>query len=554
MKFPIQIRLSMFLVVLSFSATTMLYAQLNQGGIPRSFVFSISPEKETLILPSPDLEKLRAEDELAPIPYRYAVNLPTDIDPDRSGVWMTAMDGSLVWRVAIKATGALALTLYFDRFRLPDGGKLFIYNPNRTQLLGAFTALNNNSGNRFATELIHGDELTLEYNAPAGLKEKPVIHLSEVAYAYRGVRGAARVPGDFGQAGLCEVNINCSEGNYWQAHKRGVVRISVKRSGSSFWCTGSLINNARYDRKQYILTADHCGVYTTENDWNQWIFYFGFESLLCPNPIMEPASNTMTGGKRIAHGGDGGNTGSDFFLMLLNEPVPDSYNVYYSGWSREDIPSPSGVGIHHPQGDIKKISTYTTPLQTSNWNGNPYLSHWKVTWNVTVNGHGVTERGSSGSPILDDNGRIVGTLTGGDSQCDTGHLNAPDYYGKFSWHWDQNGTDSASCLKFWLDPDNTGVMALDGMLVSIGENPAATPLKVFPNPFSTELTIELPVTDRVCSIGLFDLFGNKLFSRDYTGDSPRLIKLDLQSVSSGLYLVKVASAKETRIVKVLKLF
>ena len=553
MKLTIHLRLFKLLPLISLLAFSTLYGQINQGGIPRSFAYAMAPAKVAVVLEPPDLQKLRMEDELTPVPYRYAVSLVTDIDPAGSGEWTTSMDGTRIWRVTVKAPGALATTLYFDQFRLPGSGRLFIYNPKRTHVLGAFTAENNNSRNLFATALLQGDEFTLEYNAIAGTTETPLLHLSEVAYAYRGVRDPNKAPGDFGQSGPCEVNINCQEGAAWQLQKRGAVRISVKRSGSSFWCSGSMINNARNDRKQYLLTADHCGANTTETDWNQWIFYFGYESLLCPNPVDEPSSNTMTGGKRIAFGGDSGNTGSDFFLMLLNEPVPVSYNVFYNGWSREDIPSPFGVGIHHPQGDIKKISTYTTPLQTSNWSGGTLLSHWKVNWAATMSNHGVTERGSSGSPIFDNNGRIVGTLTGGDSQCDSSSLNAPDYYGKFSWHWDKNGTDSASCLKYWLDPDNTGILVLDGMMVSVNENPSSQPIKVYPNPFVTELTVELPLQTGNCSITLFDLFGNELFARNYEGEIPHLVKFDLGWASPGIYLLKFKGLKESQIVKVMKL-
>jgi PKD repeat protein len=72
----------------------------------------------------------------------------------------------------------------------------------------------------------------------------------------------------------------------------------------------------------------------------------------------------------------------------------------------------------------------------------------------------VTEGGSSGSPIFNNSGRIVGDLTGGGSYCST--PTSPDLYGKFSYSWDQNGSTAAERLKDWLDPDNTGITTLDG--------------------------------------------------------------------------------------------
>eukprot|EP00825_Cyclidium_porcatum_P032384 TRINITY_DN34684_c0_g1_i1.p1 TRINITY_DN34684_c0_g1~~TRINITY_DN34684_c0_g1_i1.p1 ORF type:complete len:293 (+),score=17.97 TRINITY_DN34684_c0_g1_i1:721-1599(+) len=109
----------------------------------------------------------------------------------------------------------------------------------------------------------------------------------------------------------------------------------------------------------------------------------------------------------------------------------------------------------------KKISTYTSPAVSSDWNNNGKNSHWEVLWAATANGYGVTEGGSSGSPLYNANGQIIGTLTGGDSDCD--HLTAYDYFGKFSYSWNKNGTSSAEQLKPWLDPGNSGTTSLNGL-------------------------------------------------------------------------------------------
>ena len=123
--------------------------------------------------------------------------------------------------------------------------------------------------------------------------------------------------------------------------------------------------------------------------------------------------------------------------------------------------SENGVGIHHPSADIKKISTYVTPVVSTSWNGTVFNTHWQILWAATGDGHGVTEPGSSGSPLFDFNHHIVGTLTGGGSDCTTPNNN--DLFGKFSYHWTNNGATANKRLKNWLDPNNTGVQTLDGM-------------------------------------------------------------------------------------------
>ena len=104
--------------------------------------------------------------------------------------------------------------------------------------------------------------------------------------------------------------------------------------------------------------------------------------------------------------------GSDFVLCEVNQPIPEEWQPYYAGWDASGYNGTSGVSIHHPNGDRKKISTFTSPLTSGSWS--PWTStnaHWRVIWSPTETDHGVTEGGSSGSPIFEENHRIIGTLT-----------------------------------------------------------------------------------------------------------------------------------------------
>ena len=232
-----------FISFLSASLPGMLFAQVSQGGVPRSFSLVMATDTAGIInIAPPATDILLREDDQDPVPYRFAVNIPVDLGISSSGHWSKAPDGTRVWRLGIKSAGALALTLYFDRFNLPEDGKLFVYNPQRTELLGAFTYLNNNKLSTFATALIHGDQVTIEYDAPEG-DTLPEMHISEVAYAYRGIPDYSELKTGFGSSGPCEVNVNCAEGGSWQKEKRSVTRIQIKRGGVNLWCTGSLVNN-----------------------------------------------------------------------------------------------------------------------------------------------------------------------------------------------------------------------------------------------------------------------------------------------------------------------
>jgi hypothetical protein len=273
----------------------------------------------------------------------------------------------------------------------------------------------------------------------------------------------------------CEINVNCSPvGDLWQDEKKGVAKIYIIEGNFAGSCTGSLINNTSQDCKPYFLTALHCGVSATAANMTQWKFYFKYEAPSCTNPSTAGTLDDyfITGCLRIADSGDnGGDSGSDFLLVklgsstneatIINNLKSANFSAYWNGWNANTAATTGGVGIHHPSGDIKKISTFSGSTISAGWNGNGLLSHWRQSWTSNSNGHGVTEGGSSGSPLFNNSqGYIIGTLTGGSSSCNS--PTSPDFYGKMSYHWTSNGTANNLRLKPWLDPTNSGVLTLAG--------------------------------------------------------------------------------------------
>lgn len=450
--------LKTLLLLLISSLYFTLNAQQSLGGEP--FSFSQSTLFEDIAIPSltiekPNLDKLQTQDiqsEKDGKPLRYAVFQSVQWGLNNTGEWTTLPNGDRVWRLEINAPDAKAIHLLYNDFYLPTSARFFIYNKERTEVLGAFSDLNNKQDGLFATGNVPGTTSILEYYEPAAVAGQGRIAISKVGYVYRYTTHPAAKMSD-----PCEVDVNCSpEGDNWKNQKRGVVRISIVTGEGSFWCSGSLINNTNKDCKPYILTALHCGLGSNASHFNQYIFYFNYESSGC-GVDDAPTNQSITGcTKRADSGDDGGNQGSDYLLVELNSSIPDAYNVYYNGWNANNTPSSSGVSIHHPAGDRKKISTYSTALTSTTWDNVPN-THWGVTWVQSANGHGVTEGGSSGSPIFDNTGKIIGQLTGGGSYCTSPTVS--DAYGKMSYNWASNPGDP---LKTWLDPTNSGVLELAG--------------------------------------------------------------------------------------------
>lgn len=526
----------------------------------------------SITLQAPDMQVIKAEDQLNDeLGMRYRIGVGTDvsISPANSGNWYTEANGDRVWQLKINYPGAEALSFMFSEFHLSGNATMDVLALDGTPLHKTYTAADVMDHGQQNMSLCYGDKMVLQLREPAGT-DPSKIAINQIFYGYRGT-GSPNVQ-KIGESDDCEVNVNCSpEGDDWKEEKRGVMRILVVDGGFQGWCSGSMVNNVRQDCKPYALTALHCGVTSTTANFNNWRFYFLYESFDCTTP---PSAGTLDdhwimGCVKLASSNDGGgDSGSDFLLVQIGSLANESntittlkgvgFNIYWNGWDANNTTSNAGVSIHHPAGDIKKISTYSSNLVTTGWGISG--THWRVSWVSSANGHGVTEGGSSGSPIFRYNGgnsHIMGTLTGGSSFCNT--PGSPDAYGKMSYHWTSNGTPANEQLKTYLDPDNTGTLVLNGSdnpcawpTVSVNEvNVKSIEVGLFPNPVNDELTIDLTSLSAEVSIEVYDLAGKKVLSTRAKGGE--LFKLNTGMLSKGLYEVNIRSTEGNVTKKVSKL-
>lgn len=396
-------------------------------------------------------------------PYRVGVEVPVTLSSAQNGQWNELPGGGRIWRATIRCAGAQAIGLNYSQLNLPEGTDIFVYTPDHTYIIGAITS-EEILQTAFTTRPLKGDELIVEYYEPQKTRETAVIDISGIVYMYRGFIAPGFMDTKSGLSGSCEVNINCEEGQNWQKQKQGVVKILTKVANKYFLCSGSLLNNTLQDFSGLLLTAGHCsedensGAYSSAADYTHWVFYFNYESVNC-SPTIALAELTIVGAQKLATSAGLPNIGSDFLLLKSISDIPAKYNPFYCGWDAGNGNSSAGVCIHQPDGDVKKISTYKTPLGLSTWGSIPN-THWQVTWASTPHGFGVTEGGSSGAPLFDDEGLVVGTLTGGPSSC----LNTAgeDLFGKVPYSWISNGSIDSQQLKPWLDPGNTGIIKMPG--------------------------------------------------------------------------------------------
>jgi lysyl endopeptidase len=434
-------KITVFILALSAIAL-QLSAQINEGGTPAAITNNLLSQVPFITMPSFNLQQMQAEDAINDQQkgwWRFGFNHDVAFTQQNSGVEI-AVPGGRLWLLGIHSAGALSLNLAFKNFALPEGAKMFVYRPDGAQVLGAFTHATTMQNEEFATELILGESLIIEYYEPQQVAGTGTFELFRVTHAYRGV--ADYVSRNFGDAGSCQVNVACPSAAPWTNEIRSVCMLVI---GGNGFCSGVLVNNVRQDGTPYVLTANHCG----STGFNTWLFRFNWQSPTCSNPGSSPAFNSVSGSVQVAANGF-----SDFSLVRMSSTPQAIFNVYYSGWSNVNTTVSSVVGIHHPQADIKKISFANNPTSSVMWNG-------ADTWQVGPWTTGTTEPGSSGSPIYDPNHHIIGQLFGGLSACGLPSSQQIDNYGKFSTSWN-NGSIASLRLRDWLDPDNTCATVLDG--------------------------------------------------------------------------------------------
>jgi PKD repeat protein len=432
-------------------------------------------EIPTLNVAPPNVEQLLLEDQTRDelgLLYRNGVARTVNISPMNSGSWSSLPNGDRQWTLRVKSPGAEALSFLFQTFKIYGESTLEIRNNGGMLLHPMITSADVQDHLMYNAALCFGDEMVLKLTEPKNTTPSELF-IDRIMYGYRSI--AKPENSKINESDACEVNVNCTPvGTNWQNQKRGVARIYVVEGATAGWCSGSLVNNLANDCKPLFLTALHCGVTCTTADFNQWKFYFRYEAPTCTNPNTAGTLDDyfITGCFKLSDSGDGGGgSGSDFLLVQLGTAANQAstittlksanFNAYWNGWDANNTVTTGGAGIHHPAGDIKKISTFNGSTVSTTWGGSTPNTHWRIVWSSNANGYGVTEGGSSGSPLFNNSaGRIIGTLTGGGANCNA--QTAPDSYGKIAYHWTSNGAANNRRLKPFLDPANTGALTQNG--------------------------------------------------------------------------------------------
>ena len=312
------------------------------------------------------------------------------------------------------------------------------------------------------TGLLYGSEAVIEYLEPATVRDQGRFSIKRMDHAYKPVarseKGGGRSPVfGFGSSLSCQIEADCPLGDPVEDLKRSVCRIIVVVEEGTGYCTGNLMNNTAEDGTPYIYTGFHCMDGFTPI-YDLWRFDFQYRAVGCDPPVSEPQFLSVLGSTYRA-----GRQENDFLLLELNKAVPNNFSPHFMGWNRQNDPPDTSYMLHHPKGDVQKVSRSTEkgtifngPIFWSNEVTTPRSHHFDVDF-----AEGNYEQGSSGAAQINEKGQLVGHLNGGNP--DTAACNfSQAWFGRFSLAWEGGGT-ADSRLMDWLDPLGTDTSEMGGL-------------------------------------------------------------------------------------------
>jgi len=357
------------------------------------------------------------------------------------GLLQATPDGGFVWAAALRFEGAGGIRVHVTGLDLPEGADLYFFSLDG-QAFGPYSGSGPNGDGDLWSNTIFGPEgvLLLRVAGPAGLAA-----LERISFEIAELGGiapdfAASIESFCASTAACVQNASCYTGTPADAAKGAVALMQWVSGAFIYTCTGGLLNDTLPSSQiPYFLTANHC--LDRARDAASLETYFQFTlpcgSATCP-PQGSPGGIQRLGATLLVTG-----TGGDFTLLQLSQ-VPPAGSVFL-GWSNAPIANTQNAPLYrisHPNWAPQAYSRHhvdTTAPTCQGWpRGERIYSRDDV---------GATQGGSSGAPVVNGSGQVVGQLTGAcgtntGNPCDAAANATVD--GAFAFYWPS--------VQPWLDP------------------------------------------------------------------------------------------------------
>ncbi|GEM_PF-6825058 len=334
-------------------------------------------------------------------------------------------NGGQLLGLTIEAKNAVAIRLGLLIKQLPDSAQLAFFTATESdpvaapisgaeinQLIATNRAAGDQSsaGQTYWSPIITGESATVLIYLPADSENTALqLEIPSLSYFFQDPLSART-------AGFCQLDVTCYAN--WDDESNGVAKMVYTSGGYSYRCTGSLINDSdAATNVPYFLTANHCistqtAASTLETHW----FY---QSASCHSSLRDSRYTKLTGGAQLLYA----SANTDTAFLRLNKQPPSG--VIYLGWTTATpLLNDAVTGIHHPDGDLKKISFGQLDAYQDCYTNDDDESFYCYTASSSSGNYididwsqGATENGSSGSALFNDAHQIIGTLWGGNDSC-----------------------------------------------------------------------------------------------------------------------------------------
>jgi hypothetical protein len=398
------------------------------------------------------------------------IGVGRDVDPalqaaSESLAWV-AVPGGIAARMEVTSPGARALRIGLSAANIGPGIELrFAGRAQPATVYGPFNARDvDGTAPTYWSPVLEGETGIVELFIAAGasvVNNVPVVTQVSHLFVSPADPRAESLAKAIGDSGFCEVNLICrSSADTALANTgRAVARMTFQvASGGTALCTGTLLNPSGGSFIPYFYSAAHC--ISTQSSASTLTTHWFYDSTSCGSNILSSSYVQLTGGATLLYA----NTDTDPLFMRLNATPPQG--AFFAGWDAATLGNGTAVvAVHHPKGDLKKVSLGTmggfNGGDASPFSGSTFII---VNWNSLSTG--VTEGGSSGSGIFTSNGsgyRLRGGLQGGPSSCFASGSDLQDYYSRFDLAYPQiaqylspASTGAANYTALWWNPNESG--------------------------------------------------------------------------------------------------
>ncbi len=383
--------------------------------------------------------------------FRFATPYKVDLSINNSGTISEFDDGVVTWVLGITSEWSVSLNATLANVELGVEDVIYAYSPDGTDIQ-TFTFEDNKRNGYMQIVPIAGDSMIIEYQSLSGKRPEFVVETVNCGFISidnpsQTVRSTNKL--GLGASGSCEVDATC----YSSVKELMDATCRLIFNGNTYG-SGTLVANTQYDKTPYVLTAAHLFDQTFTTCYAD----FGFYAPNCQSSFSNDRGKRVTGAETLVYIEQ-----SDIALLLLDDTPPEYTEPYWAGWNISSDVEGTVKCLHYPSGDVCKVSygsgvtqsSYTSATTISGLSFSPN-SHWRVpTWTV-----GTTEGGSSGSGLFNEDGQLIGALTGGYGTCD---YPQDDYFWQLCKGWSITDSDhDDASISTYLDPKGSGTTELSG--------------------------------------------------------------------------------------------